>query len=81
MKPLQSPKLSYISVRDLLSLTRVHVRELLEVPLAKPWHLLISSSDLQPFLPYSLPYRSLLSCDLCSACLLPTVHLGNMPYN
>jgi hypothetical protein len=34
-------------------------------------------------LPYSLPYRPLpstLLCDSCSACLLPTVHPGNMPY-
>ena len=62
---------------------------------ARPWHLLISSSGLQPFLPhrfvslyegiallYSLPYRPLPStpCDSCSACLLPTVHPGNTPY-
>ena len=34
---------------------------------------------LRRLLPTSLPYRPLLStpCDLCSACLLPTVHLGN----
>ena len=35
-------------------------------------------------LPYLLLYRPLpltLLCDLCSACLLPTVHPGNMPYS
>src|SRR6266581_1334563 len=34
-------------------------------------------------LPYSLPYRPFPStpCDSCSACLLPTVHPGNTPYN
>jgi hypothetical protein len=35
-------------------------------------------------LPYSLLYRPLpstLLCDLCSACLLPTIHPSNMPYS
>ena len=32
----------------------MHARELLGIPLAKPWHLLISPSGLQPFLSLSV---------------------------
>src|SRR6266702_7331283 len=64
-------------------------------PSARPWHLLIRSLGLAALPPpsvrllyvgyclYSLPYRPLSStllCDSCSACLLSTVHPGNMPY-
>src|SRR6266576_2278093 len=58
-------------------------------PSARPWHLLIAPLGLQPFPPhrfvslrgyfhthYYIVLFHRLSCDSCSACLLPTVHLG-----
>ena len=82
-------------IRVILALTRLHrlgaLRGSQGLAEGQAWHLLISFSGLQPFLPHrfvsclrrllptSLPYRPLPStpCDSCSACLLPTVHLGN----
>ena len=84
-----------MGVRDLLALTRLYrlgaLRGSQGLAEGQAWHLLISSSGLQPFpsyqfvsclqrlLPTLLPYRPLPStpCDSCSAYLLPTVHLGN----
>src|SRR6266702_5133075 len=63
-------------------------------PLAGPWHLLIRSLGLAALPPPSvrllsteaIAYLITISsssidslCDSCSACLLPTVHPGNMP--
>src|SRR6266705_2938199 len=56
----------------------------LKIPRACSPLVLIGSSLYSGYcLPYSLPYRPLPStpCDSCSACLLPTVHPGNTPYN
>jgi len=64
-------------------------------PSARPWHLLISSLGLAALLSsssfrlctqgiallFTISSSSIDSlCDSCSACLLPTVHPGNMPY-
>lgn len=70
--------------------------ELSGVPSAKPWHLLISSSGLQPFPPlhrfvslrgycptllFTISSSSIDSpYNSYSAYLLPTIQLGNMPY-
>src|SRR6266705_2160217 len=63
-------------------------------PSARPWHLLIRSLGLAALPPPSVRLLSMEAiaylitissssidslCDSCSACLLPTVHPGNMP--
>ena len=65
----------------------LYVRDLLAPPYKLPRAysppvLLIVSSPYEA-IAILLPYRPLfhrLSCNSCSACLLPTVHLGNVPY-
>jgi len=86
------------SVRDILSLTRLHYPRALRgrprpsrrLGLAPPYKFLglaalssLIGSSLYEAIAYPHYHIVLfhrLSCDSCSACLLPTVHLGNTPY-